>query len=35
VFRLLFKVVLKFLKGIKNKSNKNINQNEGGANDER
>ncbi|MBO5333404.1 MAG: hypothetical protein J6B37_04735 [Clostridia bacterium] len=35
VFRLLFKVVLKFLLGIKNKSNKNINQNEGGANDER
>ena len=35
VFRLLFKVVLKFLSGIKNKSNKNINQNEGGANDER
>lgn len=35
VFRLIFKVVLKFLKGIKNKSNKNINQNEGGANDER
>lgn len=35
VFRLLFKVVLKFLKGIKNKSNKNVNKNEGGANDER
>ena len=30
VFRLLFKVVLKFLKGIKNKSN-NQNINEGGA----
>lgn len=35
VFRLLFKVALKFLKGIKNKSNKILNQNEGGANDER
>lgn len=35
VFRLLFKVALKFLLGIKNKSIKNINQNEGGANDER
>lgn len=35
VFRLIFKVVLKFLKGIKNKSNKNVNKNEGGANDER
>ncbi|MBR5246631.1 MAG: hypothetical protein IKV25_04585 [Clostridia bacterium] len=35
VFRLIFKVVLKFLLGIKNKSNINTNKNEGGANDER